>query len=373
MITGTSVAAKQQALKLNNVRRIAIIRALQLGDLLVAVPALRAIRARFPQAEITLIGLPWAATFAQRYRSYIDRFLEFPGYPGIAEAEVAAEPLKTFIARARAEQYDLVVQMHGSGGASNPFALELGGRVTAGYYQDVPPQGLTLAAPYPQDAHEIYRNLGLAALLGCSELEPRLEFPLLDEDWAEAAELLRALPLADRPWIGLHPGARPPARRWPAAYFARVGDELARRFGAQVLITGGPGEEATVQAVLDQMQTRPLNLTGKTSLGALAAIMSKLDLFISNDTGPAHVANAVDALSITIFGPADYQRWAPLDQTRHRTVRHPVACSPCSYWECPIDHRCLRRLQPQVVLEAAEQLLNAMPLLKGRKEHLWNA
>jgi ADP-heptose:LPS heptosyltransferase len=112
-----------------------------------------------------------------------------------------------------------------------------------------------------------------------------------------------------------------------------------------------------VQAVAERMSVPVVNVAGKTSLGGLAALISTLDLFISNDTGPAHVACAVDTPSITLFGPADYERWAPLDQIRHLTARHPVACSPCGFWDCPIDHRCLRWLRPETVILLAQQLL----------------
>ena len=337
--------------------RIAVFRALQLGDLLVAVPAMRALRAHFPQAEITLIGLPWAKSFVQRFHRYIDRFVEFPGYPGIAERDVVPERTACFIEEQRAYGYDLVIQMHGSGEASNRFVLALNGKMTVGYYKEKPPAGLTLGALYPDDQPEVMRNLALVKLLGCDDENPELEFPLFKRDRAEAAALLRRLPRADRPWIGLHVGARPSSRRWPAPYFAAIADHFARRLNAQIILTGGPGEEATVQAVIERMKIQPLCIAGETSLGGLAALISELDLFVSNDTGPAHIAEAVGTPSITIFGPADHRRWAPLDQVHHPIVRKPVACSPCGYWECPIDHGCLRGITPHMVIEVAEQLL----------------
>ena len=410
--------------------RIAIVRALQLGDMLAAVPALRAIRRQVPEAEITLIGLPWAAAFARRFARYIDRFIEFPGYPGIEEAPFDAARTARFLAEQRAYGYDIVVQMHGSGQVSNRFVLELNGRSTVGYYQGKRPPGLTVAAEYPSGEHEIVRNLGLAVLLGspeegdainqdiwgerdksrsdalkrvptkdgrtkdgrdlvwtggegvgargggdegrgpgacplacpgegarAEEMDVRLEFPLYEEDYAEAAALLKLLPTGRRPWIGLHVGARPPARRWPLEHFAALADELVRSFNAEVLLTGSPDEKTTVRSVLERMETRAINLAGKTSLGGLAALMRKLDLFVSNDTGPAHLTVAVDCPSVTIFGPADPQRWAPLDRERHPIVRYGVACSPCGYWQCPIDHRCLRWISPAMVLEAVEGLL----------------
>src|SRR5947209_212463 len=112
-------------------RRIAIFRALYLGDLLLSIPAIRAIRAQFPRAEITLIGLPWAATFAQRYSCYMDRFVEFVGYPGIQEVPVVPGRSNQFLAEQQAYGYDLAIQMHGSGLISNSFILSLGARVTA--------------------------------------------------------------------------------------------------------------------------------------------------------------------------------------------------------------------------------------------------
>ncbi|HEU5438362.1 MAG TPA: glycosyltransferase family 9 protein [Ktedonobacterales bacterium] len=369
------------------VERIAILRALQLGDLLLTVPALRAIRARFPAAEITLIGLPWAAELAQRLSRYVDRFVEFPGYPGIAEASYDEERTARFFARQCAYGYDLAIQMHGNGTASNGFCRALGARMTVGCYDDTPPDGLTLGAPYPRDAHEIERNLAIARLLGCRPPSLDLEFPLRSADTAEAARLLRRLARAPRPWIGLHPGARASSRRWPAESFARAGVLLARRFGATLILTGGTDERETASSVAALLRTRTgvlrtpppvdahacappsprreresrgevlLNLAGRTSLGGLAAVIARLDLYISNDTGPAHLADAVGTPSITLFGPADHRRWAPLDARLHPILREPVSCSPCAFAVCPIDHRCLRRIGPEQVIEQAARLL----------------
>lgn len=343
-----------------HIERIAIFRALYLGDMLLAVPALRSIRAGFPDAEITLIGLPWAADFTRRFSHYIDRFVEFAGYPGIAEVEVDPVRTRRFLAEQRAYKYDLVIQMHGNGQTSNPFVLDLKARMTAGYYEKTAKSSrvqLTYGMPYPDHWPEVLRNLGLARLLGCDGNSTALEFPLFQEDQSKATNLLRMLPRAHRPWIGLHAGSRSPARRWPTRYFAQLADYFANRYNAQIILTGSSDDSSTVQEVAGYMKARPLDLAGKTSLGGLAAIISQLDLFISNDTGPSHIANAVDTPGLTIFGPADPLRWAPLNQARHPIIRKPVECSPCGYWECPIDHRCLEWLKPEMVIELAEKLL----------------
>lgn len=339
------------------VRRLAIVRALHVGDLLLAVPALRALRRGFPMAEITLIGLPWAKDFVRRFSRYVDRWREFPGYPGLLEVDVEPRRTEEFLAQERAYRYDLVVQMHGNGNTSNPFALALGGRRTVGYHPGKPPADLWLTAPYPDDRPEIERDLGLARLLGLPSDDRRLEFPLLPEDLIAARALLPSDLRPDQPLIGLHIGARPPARQWPTERFAAVGDALARERQARVLITAGPGEEEKARSVVEGMAAPALSLAGQTTLGSLAAVIRRCDLYISNDTGPAHVAVAVDTPSVTIFGPADRRRWAPLDQRRHPIAYQPVECSPCPHWECPIDHRCLRRIEPEQVLAIARRLL----------------
>lgn len=344
--------------------RIAVFRALYLGDLLVAVPALRALRARFPDAEITLIGLPWASAFVQRFSGYIDRLVVFPGYPGLKEGDGSEEEQARFLREQQAYGYDLVIQMHGSGKTSNGLLKKLEAPISLGYYEGERPPYLQLAAPYPHDQHEIWRNLHLVALLGCTELDPLLEFPLFKADYTEAEMLLAELPGRQQaterrgPLVGIHPGSRSPARRWPGEYFAAVADRLAREWNARIVLTGAADEQKTVQAVAACMHVPALNLAGRTSLGGLAALLSKFTLFISNDTGPAHMACAIGNASITLFGPAEYYRWAPLDRSLHRAIRRPVACSPCGYWECPIDHRCLRWLAPDAVLTVAERLIH---------------
>ena len=340
------------------VRRLAIVRALHLGDLLLAVPAFRAIRAGFPNAEITLIGLKWSAEFVHRFRHYLDRWREFPGYPGLLEVDVDPERTAAFLREERAYGYDLVLQMHGSGSVSNRFAIDFHATRTAGYYPQSPPEGLWLGAPYPDDLPEILRHLGLVRLLGLPDDDRRLEFPILPDDVAALAAVLPDdFVRARRPLIGLHPGARPPARRWPPEYFAAVGDALAEKYGGTVVVTGGPGEGGIAREIVRWMNHPAICLAEKTSIGSLAALIGRLDLIVSNDTGPAHVAVALDRLSIAIFGPADRRRWAPLDPTRHPIAFQPVDCAPCPHWECPIDHRCLRWVTPEQVLTIADRLL----------------
>lgn len=344
-------------------RKVAIVRALHIGDLLMAVPAWRALRHVLPHAEITLIGLPWAREFVQRFSKYIDRWVEFPGYPGMLEVDVDPARTEAFLLDAQRYGYDLAIQMHGDGSTSNYFTAQLGAKHTAGYHREGRPgPELSFSLPYPDGVREVLKHLQLMEFLGAEPQGTHLEFPLSDMDYAEVARIPELKGVLDSArqdaLIGIHPGARPPARRWPPERFAAVADELARCFGARIVVMAGPGEESLADEVRQRMGARAIDVAGRLSIGGLAALLSKLDLVIANDSGPAHLAEAVGTKSITIFGPADPNRWAPLEQTVNRVIYKKVACSPCPHWECPTDHRCMRRIRVSDVLSVAEALLS---------------
>lgn len=300
---------------------IAVFRALQLGDMLCAVPALRALRNAYPQADITLIGLPWARAFQQRFSHYANRFIAFPGYPGLPEATPAEGAVEAFLATARAQRFDLALQLHGCGPTSNEVVGKLGARVALGLGRA--PSGSPVQLwPYPEGRHETRRLLALLEqALGLDVSDARLEFPLRDEDRGELRrhpELhaeLHAEP--GRPYVCLHPGARDVAKRWPAADFARVGDALAAR-GWRVMLTGCGAERGLAQQVAARMQYPACNAACDISVGGLAALLSGASLVVSNDTGAAHLCTALAVPSVVVFFATDVRRWGPPDNGRHR-------------------------------------------------------
>ena len=301
-------------------RRIAVLRALALGDLLCAVPALRSLRAAFPDAHVTLVGLPWARAFVARFDQYLDDLLELPAFPGLPERNGDVTGVPDFLREAQARRFDLVVQLHGSGEVTNPLALLLGGRRTTGFYRagSFCPDPETFT-PYPERGPEPVRLLRLPEFLGLPTDGPRLEFPLADADRAEA----EAFGLERDGYACIHPGSRLPSRRWPPQAFAAVGDALAER-GLRVVLTGSEGERDLTQAVFTAMRAPALDLAGRTSLGALGALLEHARLLISNDTGVSHVAAALRTPSVIVFTASDPSRWAPLDGARHRAVTAPV-------------------------------------------------
>jgi ADP-heptose:LPS heptosyltransferase len=341
--------------------KVVVMRALRLGDLLCATPALRSLRASLPEAHITLIGLPLAREFVRRCAA-LDEFVEFPGYPGIADQDVDPSRTLAFLDRMQAERFDLAIQLHGSGVFSNPFTVLLGARYTVGFTRSHETDlGLDFSIPYPSQGREIHRLLSLMQALGAPDTGDLPELSLLEEDRAElkAHPVLATLLTDERPLIGIHPGAKIATRRWSPERFAAVADHLIETFDARIVITGGKDEWAMCERVRSYMRYPALNVAGQTSLGTLAALIERLQLFISNDSGPAHLASALGTRSITIFGAANVEDWAAIDTTRHRSLSIPVSCRPCYLSECPIGYQCLRGITTGDVILTAEELLDS--------------
>jgi ADP-heptose:LPS heptosyltransferase len=335
-------------------RKVVVVRALRIGDFICATPALRALRAALPGAEISLIGLPFVRDLVDRSPA-LDRFIEFPGFPGMAEQFFDPRRALAFFQQMQAEQFDLAIQMNGSGVNSNPFTLLLGARVTAGYVRPGDPAGrLDAAFPMPAQSHAVQQALDLVTFLGAPVRGTETEFRLLGEDHAAAESMLAH---AQRPLIGLHPAAREATKRWAPERFAEAGSQLQEQFGGTVVLMGGPAERELAEQVALNITGPHLNLAGQTSLTVLGAVIARLSVLITNDSGPAHISYALGPPTVTIFGGTDPARWGPPTAPLFRTVVNRISCWPCDYWECPVGYRCLDGITVDRVVREAEQII----------------
>lgn len=305
-------------------QKVVIVRSLPgLGDLLCVVPALRALRTALPDVQITLIGLRETHVLMQRFRHYLDNWLEFPGYPGIPEVSLSAQRVVSFLAKAQQFNFDLALQMHGNGSVINSFTMLLGAKLSAGFFVDGHPcPDRQRFLRYPDHESEIWRHLRLVEFLGIPLQGDDLEFPLQQSDWQEFQAIVAVHHLRRSDYICIHPGASTPARRWSPQQFAATADALAAQ-GLQIVLTGTAQEADLVQAVAQAMHYPAINLAGQTSLGTIAALLKQARLLICNDTGISHLAAALHVNSVVIFTSSDPQRWAPLDRQRHRIVTTP--------------------------------------------------
>lgn len=337
-------------------RRIAVFRALQLGDLLCSVPALRALRAACPQARITLVGLPGAADFARRFGHYIDELLPFPGMEMFPEQSPRPDELPAFFEAARERRFDLALQLHGSGLHANGVVRRLGARRWAGFVPHPAQARAGWRLAWPQDLPEPLRYTALIEHMGMPVESVELELPLFPGEDGSARRLLAGHGLQPNRTVVLHAGARLPSRRWPVRHYAAVANALARG-GWQVALTGAPDEAGLVSELAGLCRYPAANLCGQTTLGELAALLSRCRLLISNDTGVSHVAAAAGAASVVVACGSDARRWAPLDRQRHKVLAAGLPCRPCMHAVCPIGHPCALAVTPAEVLARAHDVL----------------
>lgn len=300
--------------------RVAVFRGLRgIGDMLVAVPALRALRRGLPDARIALITAE--PVLAERFGGIIDDVVPFPGWPGLPEAGSPAGGKHLEAWRSP----DVAVQMHGDGTRSNAFCSALEPLMLVGFGPCVSQRGCAVVtAPYPLREPEVGRCLDVAiravrAFGGeAPDVDRTLDFPLTDRDRAEAASLMPSGPYGTRRYFVLHPGSHLPDRRWPAERFAAVGRSLAET--GPVLVTGSDSEAALAAEVALLVGPGARSVAGRLTVGGLAALIAASSGVVTNDTGISHVADAVGAPSVVVFMASDPHRWAPLDATRHAAV-----------------------------------------------------
>lgn len=333
------------------------------GDAAMTVPALRELRRVLPDAHLTLATRPWAeALFAGA--DFVDEVIAVSDTKG-SLSSVWADSREW-----RARRFDLAVLFPNSF-APAFTALLARVHVRTGYATQG--RGALLTHPLPIPAwrerkHEVFYYLNIVAelersLRGSSDIEarePDSSLAVNNDAKRDASALLRASGASEsRTLVALCPGStNSRAKRWPAERFAALADMLAERAGAQVFLIGASEERDISEEVARLARTRLSILTGKTNLAQTAALLNAVDLLVTNDTGPAHVAAAVGCPVVVIFGPTNPETTRPFSSLAD-VVRKPPVCAPCMLRDCPIDHRCMTAITAEDVFERAALALES--------------
>jgi ADP-heptose:LPS heptosyltransferase len=323
------------------VRRILVLRPNALGDFVFSLPALHALRDRYPDAHITLLGKPWHADFLRGRPGPVDDVVVLPPLPGIgAPADQPGDPAAGagLSAALRALQPDIAAQMYGGGRYSNAFVGGLGAALTI---------GATAPGAAPLDRSVVYSEHGnrrlellqIAALVDARPCIMPRELEVTDTDRLLATQALFPAPLERL--VVVHPGASDPRRRWPAARFAAVADALAAN-GASIVISAGPDEATLAQELADHMRHRAVNLAGRLPLPALCGLLERACMIVSNDTGPLHLALALGRPAVGVFWLTNMIESCPLAQHLLRpALSFRVHCPVCGaenlHTRCPHD------------------------------------
>ncbi|MBI4472830.1 MAG: lipopolysaccharide heptosyltransferase II [Acidobacteria bacterium] len=321
-----------------------------IGDAVLAVPAMKALRARFPEAEITILVRPWVAGLFSS-APFIDRVWSEPRPTSLSD-------WKRITRHIRVQDFDLAVLLPNS--FESALMMYLSGIPNrVGYATDGRSWMLTNAvAPAGEARHQVFYYLDLVKSLSANVAEPSITIEATNEERANARKLLSAEGIPhDAQFMVLNPGAAyGSAKRWDTDRFGAVADALASELRFAVAIIGSANERDVAETITIRLKSRAAVLSGKTSLETLIGVLAEASLMITNDSGPMHIAAALGTPTVAVFGSTDERVTSPFGP-RTRVVKRPVECSPCLLRDCPIDHRCMENVSVDDVYRAAKELV----------------
>jgi heptosyltransferase-2 len=328
-----------------------------LGDVVLALPALAALRAAYPDAHLTIAAAPGVAPiFREETDASPDEVIDLP------------KASREAVATLRRARVDLGVLLPNSFRSAWQF-WRAGIPERWGYGTAARGSLLTRRAVMPPAASrrhqaDYYRGLVRAFGLACGDAPPRIAVSGGSLERGRALLAQHRVPAGGR-LVGIAPGAAyGQAKQWPSASMAELSARLVREHDATVVIAGAAHDRAAAREIeswcrahAPEVLPRIVDLVGRTSLGVFAAVASRTAVFVSNDSGAMHVAAALGRPVVAIFGPTDEQATGPLGH--HDVIVEPVFCRPCLLRDCPIDHRCMKRIPVHRVLDAVAARLAA--------------
>ena len=349
--------------------KILVVRLRLIGDVVFTTPVIRALRRQYPGAHLTYLVEPLAEPVV-RHNPHLDDVLVVPLRPGLARVRDDI----TFARRLRRERFDMAIDLHG-GPRSAWFTWASGAPTRVGYTTRGRTWMYTHVVPRPADlgpTHSVLKQWELLTPLGVDACEPGRDAVEMVDDRAATARLGQRLADAgitpSSPLIVLHVSAGNPFRRWPADSFAALIVELARRDPARrFMVTSGPSDLDAARAITAQAGERlgaaaAAVVHGQFDVGELRALAERAAVYIGGDSGPLHIAATTQTPVVALFGPTLPERSMPWRDPRwfaEAVDAGPLPCRPCRQRACePGDFRCLTRITPERVVEAAERALD---------------
>jgi len=342
----------------SNIKRILIVRTDRIGEVVLSTPVITATRSAFPNAYIAIMVSPETQEIV-RTNPHLNEVIVY-------DKKIKHKSfLKTlgFISNLKKKKFDLVLILH-STNRVNCICFLAGIPKRVGYKRGKMDFLLTDKLKYKKrlgEKHESEYSLDVLRSIGVKVENPSLLMNIRKKDQSHIDDLLKESGLKDgERFVVLHPGASCPSKIWPKENFARLGDCLVERFNIKLILVSSQCQVKIGEEVRRLMKNKPLFLCGKTSLGELGALFKKASLFISNDSGPVHIACAVGSKVVSIFGRNEKglspTRWRGLSD-KNIVLHKDVGCVECLAHKCKKDFLCIRSISVEEVLQKASELL----------------
>lgn len=338
----------------DQVQRVLVVKLRSIGDTVLSTPSLFALKRFLPNASIDVLLEDWVAPVLEGH-PHVDHILT------VAKGSTASRA--RLIPRLRANRYDVVYNLHG-GSTATMLARASGARHRVAYatyqyarlHNHIAPSPLTLWAQ--AKVHSVEQQLGLLGWTGVPVTDrPPTLLTVTNEAAGSVAEKLMAFGLDQTPFVALHPAAAFATKQWQAQNFARVVDEL-KRLGLPVVMITTESEANVVSAIRSGTVAEVQSLTN-LSLPEITALLSRARLFVGNDSGIAHMAAAVNAPSVVIFGSSNRAHWSPWTRNAAEVVFEEMDCQPCHGYFCEEfdEPECIKRVPVERVTATIERVL----------------
>ncbi|KPK98391.1 MAG: hypothetical protein AMJ95_04415 [Omnitrophica WOR_2 bacterium SM23_72] len=350
-------SSKLEARSKDPFKRILIVRTDRIGDVVLSTPVIRALREAYPASFIAMMVSPYTKDMVEG-NPYLDETIL---YDKDARHKSWWSSMQ-FAATLKKKKFDLALVLH----PTNRVHL-----IT--FFAGIPRRigfnrkfGFLLTDRIPHEKqfgekHESEYNLDFVRFIGIEPRSKSLFVPISKDckQWADELLSQAGIKKTDRLLV-IHPGASCPSKIWPNDRFAEVADRLIEKYGFKVFIVAGQKDKVLSQQVVNRMHHAAVNLAGEISLSQLTSLLRRSHLFISNDSGPVHIASALDLPLISILARNEPglspRRWGPLGE-RSRTLHKEVGCIKCLAHNCKKEFACLKAISVEDVLEAADFLL----------------
>ena len=331
-------------------KNILLIRLSSLGDVVLTTPAIRAVRAHFPDAYIAMLVAKQSADVL-RENPHLNEIIT---YDRLAKDKDTGEMLRV-IRHLRERKFTMAIDLQ------RKFRTELLMYFSGAAERVGQGRLCTVRLQEQGNKHATAHYFDLLHAVGIPAVDQRLELFLAESERIDAAKRFNTAGVSEMALnIGLFPGAGWKLREWMPERFAAIGDRLVAQFNANVLVFGGSKETKLVQTVVDLMDAPAIPFAGNLQIRQLAACIEQCDLFLTNDTGPMHIAAAVGTPTVSLFGPGNHIRFQPLG-TLHQTIRHDVPCSPCKQFtnKCK-DNICMKGIAVDEVWQSISRALGKL-------------
>ncbi|MGD8230162.1 MAG: lipopolysaccharide heptosyltransferase I [Desulfobacteraceae bacterium] len=348
-----------------SLKSILIIKLSAIGDVVHALPFLDVLKKNFPEARVDWVVEEESSQVIEahkgidkviisRRKSWQKRLLKGRRRPA------AIKEIIQFLRVLRSEQYDLVIDLQGLFKSAIITGLSRGKRKIGPHWGREGSGIFLTERPFFVDPemHAVDKYLKVAEYLGCEKDSWRGHIPIRESDKRSIDKILRDRGMRDPHLLAINPFAKWSTKLWESERFAALADRLQRELACHIVFTGSRQDRVEIDAIIDRMEKKPVNLAGQTSLKQLAYLYSKCRLLLTTDTGPMHIAAAMGCPVVALFGPTAPWRTGPYGEG-HRVIRDEIECSPCFNKRC--DHlSCMKNITVDKVFETVKEQINVL-------------